>query len=120
MITDALDSAVSDIFTTARELFPEFFAKLTGDEIVELRGALGRTIRQAGRSLWNMDAQSIKAAFLRNWNGIAFMILAKLKAEEKNNADRILTLTGKAVATLIITIPAILTIGNGDENPDGR
>ena len=119
MSLDALDTAVSEIFGTARDLFPEFFAKLTGDEIVQLRGALGRTIRQAGRSLWAMDTQSIKSAFLRNWNGVAFMILAKLKAEEKHNAERVLTLTGKAIATLVITIPAILTLGTGDENPSG-
>ena len=51
---------------------------------------------------------------MRNWNGVAFMIIGNLAAEQKNNGERIMMFIGKAIAIGIAAVPAIMSMEKGE------
>ena len=111
---DAIGTIISEVFDEAEGAFPEFFASLKDGQLAELKEAAGRLLRQSGRALWKMDAATIKESVMRNWNGVAFMIIGNLAAEQKNNGERIMMFIGKAIAIGIAAVPAIMSMEKGE------
>jgi hypothetical protein len=118
MKNDPIKDVVNEIMADAMRTFPDFFRNLGNGQINALHLAASRIIRQGARAIWRMDAEIIRTSVVRNWNGVAMMIIGNLKDEEANNTYRIITFIGKCLAYALSLAPVFMVSANpsgGDE-----
>lgn len=112
-------NATRKILTLATSIFPHFFAKFTKEEFDVFSETLSDSLELGVDWLWPARRDDAELGLAQNFNTIEWMILARVRAEEKENVERILKLVKEsAIIGGGAVITAIPFLAKGV--PDGR
>lgn len=108
-------SVAKDIVGFAEEAFPEVFADISADEKKQLAEITERCLGFGTQFPFSgaVDRLALKVAVMREFSIFRKMLLDRMIAERRHNAERVFMFIGKSVTVVVAAIPlAVVAVGS--------